>query len=96
MTESGAPPVEQTKKPLDQTVLACLPQKNEPNALRSAEADFDFRIPMTLERHAAGGASNRKWMWSSSPLISVISHWISVATARRVSNRKSRFSEVSI
>jgi len=88
--------VEQTKKPEDQTVRSCFPQKNDPKRSSSAEADFDFSLPMVSERQIAGGVSKRKWMWSSSQLISVILHLASRAAWRRLSNRKSRFSEVSI
>lgn len=96
ITERGAPPVEQTKKPLDQTVRACRPQKKEPNLSSSADADLDFSVPMTDDRQAVGGVSSRKWMWSASPPISVIWHWMSSASARNVANRNVRFSGVRI
>ena len=88
--------MEQTKKPLLQTVLLCLPQKKLPNLSNSAEADLDFSFPIIDERQMVGGVSRIKWMWFSSPLISEISHWLSTAKAFKISNRKSRFSEVSI
>ena len=88
--------MEQTKNPEDQTVRSCVPQKNDPNLSRSVEADLDFSLPIVSDKQIDGGASKRKWIWSSSPLISAILQWTSVATDRRVSNRKSRFSEVSI
>ena len=88
--------MEQTKKPEDHTVRLCLPQKNEPNLSSRVEADLDFNFPMVSDRQTDGGASRRKWTWFSSPLISVILHWTFSATDCRFSNRKSRFSEVSI
>lgn len=88
--------MEQTKKPEDQTVRLCLPQKKGPNLSNSAEAVLDFNLPMVSDRQMVGGASNRKWMWLPSPLTSTIRHLASKATERRLVNREARFSEVSI
>jgi len=88
--------VEQIKKPLLQTVLSCRPQKKLPNLSSRAEADLDFSLPIRNDRQIVGGVSRIKWMWFSSPLMSEISHLLSRAKTFSVSNRKSRFSEVSI
>ena len=87
--------MEQIKNPLDHNVRSCFPQKKAPNLSIVAEDDFDFNFPIISDKQIVGGASKIKWIWSSSPLISFISQLTSSAVARILSNKKSRFSEVS-
>ena len=61
-----------TKYPEDQRVLKCLPQYGNLYLDFKYEEDFDFKAPTTLPRVSCGDNSKIKWMWSDSPLISVI------------------------
>ena len=91
-----APPTEQRKNPLLQTVRRCLPQKKEPNLSSSALADLLLSAPTIALSSTVGGYRSKKCMWSSSAPNSMISQLTDSAIWRRLVLIKSRLSEVSI
>lgn len=90
------PPVEQTKYPLDHNVRLCCAQKTLPNLSKKADADFAFNFPISDDKQTVGGVSNRKWIWSSSPLISNILQSIFSASLCMMSNKNGLLSTVRI
>ncbi len=73
------PPVEDTKYPLLHSVLKCLPQYGKEYLLCKEELDLDFKAPITDDRQSLGLVERIRWIWSDSPLISVMSTPISLA-----------------
>ena len=93
---SVAPPTEQRKNPLLQTVRECLPQKKEPNLSSNAFADLLLSAPITSLSFTVGGYRSKKCTWSSSAPNSMISQSTVSAIERRVVLAKSHRSVVSM